>query len=68
MYSQKVPISFTMSVRLSVCLSACISALPTAKIPIKFDIGDLYEISWETANLVKIGQKYEALYMKTYKI
>jgi hypothetical protein len=32
---------------------------------VTFDIGDFMKICGETPNLVKIGQKYLALYMKT---
>jgi hypothetical protein len=32
---------------------------------IKFDVGDLTKISRENPNLVKIGQKYLALFTKT---
>jgi hypothetical protein len=31
----------------------------------KYDIGDFYENCLENPNLVKIGQKYGALYLKT---
>ena len=50
---------------LSVCLSTCISAAPTGRIFGKFYTGTFTKICCETPNLVKIGQQYWALYMKT---
>jgi len=32
---------------------------------LKYDIGDFYENPPKTPNLVKIGEKYRALYRKT---
>jgi hypothetical protein len=67
-WSPKANISFDMSARLSVslpvCLSVCISAVPTRRIAVKFMLGTSMEI-YRNSNLVKIGQKYQALYMKS---
>lgn len=46
-------------VRPFLCLSVC----PQISVAVTFDTGDFYEN--ESPNLVKIGQKYCALYMKT---
>jgi hypothetical protein len=46
-------------------LSACIRAVPTGRISVIIDIGDFYEMRRENLNLVKIGQKYRSLYIKT---
>jgi hypothetical protein len=32
---------------------------------VKYDIGDFYENSLKTRNLVKTGEKYRAIYLKT---
>jgi hypothetical protein len=32
---------------------------------VKFDTGDSYEDLWETPDLIKIGQQYQALYWET---
>jgi hypothetical protein len=37
------------------------NAAPIGRISMKFYAGDF----WETPNLVKVGQKYRSLYMKT---
>jgi hypothetical protein len=47
---------------LSVHPSACVSSAPTQRIFVKFDIGLLIKI-WQNPNLVKIGQKYLAIYI-----
>jgi len=44
---------------MSICLSARISAPPTGRIFVKFDAKDLVE------NLVRVGQQYRPLYVKT---
>ena len=53
---------FVMSVR----LSACIIAAPSGRIFVKFYICGLVKICGEKPDLVKIGQKYRALYVRTY--
>jgi hypothetical protein len=40
-------------------------AAPIGLVFMKFDIGDVYENLSRTTNLVKIGQKYRAIYMNT---
>jgi hypothetical protein len=53
-------------VRLSVGLSACISTFQTGLISVKFGIGGLYEkMCEENRIVVKTGQQYPALYVKT---
>jgi hypothetical protein len=54
-------ITFIMSVRLSIPTTA----IPNGRILLKFDIEDFYENLSKTPNLVIIGQKYRALYIKT---
>jgi hypothetical protein len=38
---------------------------PTERIYVKLDIRDFHENTWENPNLVKIKQKYRALYRET---
>lgn len=67
-----VPISFAMFVRFSVAsscwpisLAASIGSACTGRIFGKLILGSCMEICRENSNLVKIGQKYCALYTKT---
>ena len=55
-----------MSARTSVCMSVCISAAPNGRIIVKSDVGEVKKTLLQTPNLVKIGQKYLALLVKTY--
>jgi hypothetical protein len=60
--SRKASNSLIMSIR----LSTCISTTPTGRISVKLDAGDLYGSLLINPIMVKIGQEYRALYMKTY--
>jgi hypothetical protein len=51
--------------RSSVRLFEYISEAPIGRIFMKLDIGNFTKICRETPDLVKIGQKYRALYTKT---
>jgi hypothetical protein len=33
---------------------------------VKCDVGDIYKSLWRKPDVVKIGQKYQALYMEMY--
>jgi hypothetical protein len=63
--SRTAPITFVTSVCPSIGLSTYISAVPAGWIFMTFDSGDFCEKLLTNPNLVKIGQKYRALYMKT---
>ena len=67
--SRKVPVCFVMSaVNLSVCLSVCLHVslrLPTEGFSRNFLLETFTKICGETPVLVKIGQQYRALYLKT---
>ena len=54
--------SFPLSFR----LSTFISAAPTGRISVEFDAGNFQENLSKIKTLLKIGQKYRSLYMKTY--
>jgi hypothetical protein len=53
---------------MSVRLSAYISAAPTGQISVKFEVEDFYKKSFRNPNLVKIGQKYVTLCIKTREV
>jgi len=50
---------------MSARLYACISAATPGAISLKFGMGNFYENLSKYPNLVKVGQKYRALYMET---
>jgi hypothetical protein len=65
-HSQKLPITFVMSVRLS-RPPPRISPFPAGRISIKFDTGEFYENQSRAPpppNSIKIEQKYRTSYMK----
>jgi hypothetical protein len=53
---------------MSVRLSSYITAAPTGKISVKFGIEGFYKKNCRNPNLVKIGQKYRALYIRIYEV
>jgi hypothetical protein len=60
-YSQKVPVTFILSIR----LYAFISRAPTGQICMKFDIGyfgDFMKICWENPNLVSLAKISDTLH------
>jgi len=59
-----VYISCKVCLLASLCLSACISAFPIG-FSWNLILGTLWKSVEKIQNLVKIGQKYQALYMKT---
>jgi hypothetical protein len=59
---QKVPITLVMSALPSISISGS----PIGWISVKLILGTSTKICRETQNLVKIGQEYQALHMKTH--
>jgi hypothetical protein len=58
LYSRQAHFSFVMSDR----LSASVSCAPTGRISVKLDREGFYDSLSQNPNLVKIRQKYRALY------
>jgi hypothetical protein len=58
--AQKGSVSFIISLHLSTHVSTAASE----HIPVKFDIVTLMKVCRENPHLIKIRQKYQALYMK----
>jgi hypothetical protein len=59
-----VPVSSVMSVQMPVSVCPRVSVIATGQISVKFDVGD-FNRNLSNQNLVKIGQKYQAHYIKT---
>jgi hypothetical protein len=59
----KSPLFELNGIRVLVHQSPHTSTAPTLQISMKCDDGDFYKSLWGKLDMVKIGQKYQALYM-----